>query len=101
MISFSGRRTSNGDFPLRVLYSTLFFVYVLYPATLSYLHFGIPLLVARIAVQFMVIIIRFIFLIMILVSLYLLIVSVKTIPLFQSFSLRLSFLNSPPQSSCT
>jgi hypothetical protein len=57
MMSFSGRKTSNGDFPSRILCGTLFFVYALHPAALSHLPFGIPSLVARIAVQFMVIIV--------------------------------------------
>jgi hypothetical protein len=100
-MSFSGRKTSNGNFLSRILCGTLFFVYALYPATLFHLPFGIPPLVARIAVRFMVIIVQFVLLIVALVSVCQGIVPLKTIPLFRSFPLRSSFLNSSPQSAYT
>jgi hypothetical protein len=101
MMSFSSRTTSNSDIPSRILCGTLFFVYALHPAVLSHLPYGIPLLVARIAIRFMVIIVRFVLSIVVLVSLCPGIVSFKAIPLFQSFPLRSSFLNLPLQSACT
>jgi hypothetical protein len=86
IMTFSGRRIFNVDYPSRVLGGTLFFKYVLYEAALSHLRFGIPPSVAGITVWFMIIIVRFVRSIMILVLLCGEIISWKTIPHFRSFS---------------
>jgi hypothetical protein len=60
MMSFSSTKTSRDDFPLSILYTTILFLFMLSLTGLSNHIFDIVLLVAKIAVQFIVIIVHYI-----------------------------------------